>query len=83
MRPKIVIVILLAGIVGVTVIFFFKPPSGRPQTAVVPIAQAQLAGNEPVAPKDSPAVIKKVTQNFRNNRTNTRLMKIKLPKFGK
>jgi hypothetical protein len=61
MRPKIVIVILLAGAVGLAVIFFLKPSASHPQMAVVPIAQTQPAAppleNKPVISQDSPAMV--------------------------
>ena len=52
MRPKIVIIILLAGLAGVTVILLIKH-QGSPPPAAVPIA---IAETKPAAPQTAPTV---------------------------
>ena len=56
MRPKIIIPVLLAGLAGLAIIFFLKPPASRPQTAAVPIVQSAASPLEtkPVIPQVSP-----------------------------
>lgn len=56
MRPKIIITVLLAGLAGLAVIFFLKPPANQPQTAAVPIVQPAASAPEtkPAIPQVSP-----------------------------
>ncbi|MDD5141729.1 MAG: HEAT repeat domain-containing protein [Verrucomicrobiales bacterium] len=49
MRPKIVIAVLLAGVVGVAIIFFLKPAANHPQPAVTPAAQPAATLPKPTA----------------------------------
>lgn len=53
MRPKIVILILLAGLAGVIGILLIKQPQGEPPPAAAPIAIAEA---KPAAPQTAPAI---------------------------
>jgi hypothetical protein len=53
MRPKIVILILLAGLAGVIGILLIKQPQGAPPTAAAPIA---ITETKPAAPQTAPAI---------------------------
>ena len=56
MRPSVVITVLLAGIAGLAVILFLKPPVNRPQPAASSMVQPVIPAPEikPASPKISP-----------------------------